>query len=584
MPARNMINLIFTVIAVISHSVHGSLQITDHEFPLMHYTKLISEEHFTPGRPLVVVLPLAEEVSSNKEVGYLIKELHTSDRWPILVYNVSYNVNGIMYTEILQHGSYIILISETCALWEYRIPSFWQQLYELSVDTSTGLSWNPRAKFIVPVMSNCTQFDNTYISKLILEHLWLHEVMNATVLFLKSNELTVKDLQHNTTDSAQGPYVELHTGNPYEHSNRCSAAKGTVGVKVFTVRNLRDIRKSEIFRGYFDKNFYGCPIHVHIGELPLPVYSTRQNWYNNSKHQYFYFEERDFELVRVIGKALNMSPHNVRHLGGKDMEHLKDIPIIFVGINPRIYHTFAISMEYTHSYLPIGLLWYTPCAVKYQRWSRFFNIFSVNMWICFALSLVLAVITASCISNCGHKIHLHESNSYSNIFSVTTNIIAVSLSLSVNTQPRSAPLRLFFFCWVCYSVEISTVFQAYFTTFLVEPGYVEPIKTVEQMLASDMKFGFSEDFESFFNDTSDSTGSTILKNAVRCPTRDICFKWANDYQNFSTILSDFDKILWHAAGIWTYENDRPISCEIEYSGVETSGDALFVSKGSPLLE
>jgi hypothetical protein len=60
----------------------------------------------------------------------------------------------------------------------------------------------------------------------------------------------------------------------------------------------------------------------------------------------------------------------------------------------------------------------------------------------------------------------------------------------VNTQPRSAPLRLFFFCWVCYSFAISTVFQAYFTTFLIETGYEEPIKTVEQMLASDMKFGF----------------------------------------------------------------------------------------------
>jgi len=64
MTARNMIVLMFTFIAVISPSVHGSLQITNHEFPLMHYTKLISEEHFTAGPPLVVVLPLAEVFSS----------------------------------------------------------------------------------------------------------------------------------------------------------------------------------------------------------------------------------------------------------------------------------------------------------------------------------------------------------------------------------------------------------------------------------------------------------------------------------------------------------------------------------------
>jgi len=87
MSARTMIDLIFTVIAVISPSVHCSLAITDHEFPLMYYTKLISLENFTPGHPLLIMLPLAEEVSTNKEVEYLIQELHTSGRWPILVYN-----------------------------------------------------------------------------------------------------------------------------------------------------------------------------------------------------------------------------------------------------------------------------------------------------------------------------------------------------------------------------------------------------------------------------------------------------------------------------------------------------------------
>jgi hypothetical protein len=79
------------------------------------------------------------------------------------------------------------------------------------------------------------------------------------------------------------------------------------------------------------------------------------------------------------------------------------------------------------------------------------------MWICYALSLLLAVITVRCISNYEQKSHLHESKSYSNIFSVTSNIIAVVLSVSVNTQPRSAPLRLFFLCWVRCNVAISSV-------------------------------------------------------------------------------------------------------------------------------
>jgi hypothetical protein len=61
-----MIVLVFIVVTVISPIVYGPLPISEHEYPLMHYTKLISVEHFTVGRPLVIVLPLAEEDSTNK--------------------------------------------------------------------------------------------------------------------------------------------------------------------------------------------------------------------------------------------------------------------------------------------------------------------------------------------------------------------------------------------------------------------------------------------------------------------------------------------------------------------------------------
>jgi len=124
----------------------------------------------------------------------------------------------------------------------------------------------------------------------------------------------------------------------------------------------------------------------------------------------------------------------------------------------KLLSFYEIRFDGIYTQLPhCTLCHYTLCALKYQRWSHIFNIFSVDMWICFALSLVLVVNTVRCISNYGHKSHLHQSKSYINIFSVTANIIAVSLSVSVSTQPRSAPLRLFFFCWVCYSIAVSSV-------------------------------------------------------------------------------------------------------------------------------
>ena len=266
------------------------------------------------------------------------------------------------------------------------------------------------------------------------------------------------------------------------------------------------------------------------------------------------------------------------------VEEHKGQPFIFVGRFPGVNPAFDNFSEYTRSYLTIRLVWYTPCAVRYERVSRFFKIFSVDMWICFALSLVLAVITVRCISNYAHKSHLRESKSYSNILSVTANIIAVLLSVSVSTQPRSAPLRLFFFCWVCYSVAISTVFQAYLTTFLIEPGYEEPIKTVEQMLNSEMNFGFRGIYKILFPDTSDTVDSEIFENAVECSDEYTCLKWASIYQNISTILTDLNIEIDCGKKKWTDENNRPLLCELEDSAVRTLHYAILVRYRSPFFE
>jgi hypothetical protein len=433
--------LIFIVVTLNPFTVHGSLQITDNKYPLMHYTKLISEKHFTAGRPLVILLATAKEDSTNNEVGYLIEELHTSGRWPILVYDFSCNKKLNMYTEIYQHGSYIILVSGTCKEGEEYISRFKQETYELSVDDKTWLSWNPRTKIVVSVISNCTHLDNTHISRAILSNLWNFGVINVIVLFLRSNEHSGNDLQQNTTDSAQGTYLELHTWYPYENSKRCNPAQGTVPVKVLTVRDFGEIRKRDIFKKYFGKNLHGCPLNVHVEIKPPFVYPPKIIWEKESGYQDVYEDGMEIDLLKMIGYSLNMS---------LDIEDSNRIAFrnttasLYVGG----YGTYPSALDYiteqTRSYLNLRFVWYTPCAVKYQRWNRFFDIFSVDMWICFALSLVLAVITVKCISHYGQIAHFHESKSYSKAFTVTAIIISVVLSVSVSTQPRSAPLRLFF--------------------------------------------------------------------------------------------------------------------------------------------
>jgi hypothetical protein len=112
-------------------TVCASIQIIS-RCSLIHYTRLISEEHFDDGPPFAIVLPIAEENATNWEVAYLIEEIHTTGRWPILVY-VSSNMNGHMYSDTNKHGAYIILILGPCEDWQAYISRFQQQVYEMSV-------------------------------------------------------------------------------------------------------------------------------------------------------------------------------------------------------------------------------------------------------------------------------------------------------------------------------------------------------------------------------------------------------------------------------------------------------------------
>jgi hypothetical protein len=128
------------------------------------------------------------------------------------------------------------------------------------------------------------------------------------------------------------------------------------------------------------------------------------------------------------------------------------------------------------------------------------------------------------------------------------------------------------------------VFQAYLTTFLIEPGYEEPIRTVEQMLKSEKIFGFYRLYDVFFTNISDPAGSAIIKDAVKCTDESTCFIWAAVYHNISAPIRDLDVDIYRARGEWTDKNSRPLLCELDSGVVRTIRFAILYKKGIAFFE
>jgi hypothetical protein len=113
---------------------------------------------------------------------------------------------------------------------------------------------------------------------------------------------------------------------------------------------------------------------------------------------------------------------------------------------------------------------------------------------------------------------------------------------------------------------------------------MEPIKTVEQMLNSEMKFGLTPRYKRLFPDTSNTLDSAIIKDAVEIADESTCFIWAALYHNISTALNDLHLGIHQGKELWGDENNRPLLCELEDGFIRAIDFTIAVTKRSPFLE
>ena len=64
------------------------------------------------------------------------------------------------------------------------------------------------------------------------------------------------------------------------------------------------------------------------------------------------------------------------------------------------------------------------------------------------------------------------------------------MAVYVPQQPTNSSLRVFFFLYVCFCFAIGNVFQAFFVSYLVEPKYEKKIETLDELLNSDLVYGY----------------------------------------------------------------------------------------------
>ena len=209
--------------------------------------------------------------------------------------------------------------------------------------------------------------------------------------------------------------------------------------------------------------------------------------------------------------------------------------------------------------------------------------FFLSVWLSIGLLLLVTTVVFWCAGNGPYRSVCRETQTYRSLSKCFQNICAVFVGVSVPQQPTSSSLRVFFFLYVCFCFAISTVFQAFFVSYLLEPTYEKKLETLAFLLNSDVVYGYLP-FINFVQGTVDYSEAVAYfeqkKQKEDCSDLRKCVERLITKRDIATITSPF--FATYVAREMGIVDVGKILCPLDETLV--SGSAVFIfKKGNPLL-
>jgi hypothetical protein len=158
---------------------------------------------------------------------------------------------------------------------------------------------------------------------------------------------------------------------------------------------------------------------------------------------------------------------------------------------------------------------------------------------------------------------------------------SIFTGVSVPEMPKTWKLRIFFLIYVCYCFAISTVFQAFYTSFLVEPGYGKKIETVDDLLESNVDYGFNDAMQFGLGSMSyEEQNSFPSSRRQDCNHLEECTKRIANNDQLCTISATH--VTQYIAGEIGIREFSKCLCTLK-DNLFTTGFVFLLNNGSPFL-
>jgi hypothetical protein len=535
----------------------------------------IAEQRFPPGGVLLVSFPAAANESSQRtrqlqcrlgnqfsdpHIEYdLLQELNEQRQWTIDIHTAGSIIDD-NYNYGYKYHSYLIL-SRTDM----------KELADRLNDLQSIESWNSRARFLVLILGNIFDTSQQELLVTVRDMFWdSYRVCDILVLVP-----VLVPGSHDISKNAVPLYAfDGYSWYPYSSQTQRVDSLDIIHVHRFIWENNMKLSESDIFREKnIHRNFHGCPISV---SSPLKSYSWSGN---NHTLVYSYYE---MDVLYLVCEILNLTVDH-RPPAPLDVENVINIVTavqdVILGISELVVGDIPIDqrinlyLDNTHPHEFHEYRWFVPCGRHLSRIGIMSRIFSYQVWIVSFLSFCMTVILIWFLSKNFSVNNRQECVKYKKISGCITNLWAVTLGVSVPQKPRTKFVRILFALFVVHSYAMNTVYQIFFTSFLVDPGTARQILSLEELLESGIEYGYVAHWDFTFNTSDDMTHRKIMLGRSNCTDRLYCFGRVDVLGDFAYFDSD------EAKNMYLSKEKNGRLCAIE-DGYVVLKFAMYLEKGS----
>ncbi|KAJ9580336.1 hypothetical protein L9F63_003971 [Diploptera punctata] len=486
------------IVALLSSSIEAGYTDGINKSSFQTFFKSVLLDKFTTRGPVLISLPaeVEEHIPNYLNVDdtpitlqwiqdMIFQVVSDISLWPMLV--MQSQMQELFDVPKVRNNGYILLVNS-------HTEEFKDNLTQTLDGLQSTLSWNSRAKFMV-IALGISDVRSEELAHAVLSTLKSYENVTDAVLFVVSdnaewnNSLVLTGNVNITISNKTFPTIYVYSLFPF-FDGRCNENY----VKLLGKWGSDDFNNTTMF-DYFPpkipKDFMGCTLR--IGSFGIEPLLTKEHCTKCGEETSFVIKGIGVEIPHIFAKNMNFTVHFLEPVMDLDQElFINEIVKLMngdedmlVGAIPILNQMMMLADLSAPVFLDV-LKFHVPCPNPVDKMKRIMSLFSLSTWLCLGLVPILVAVVFWTLSNIPeHNVNFTAFNMISRCFIAAW---AVLLGVSVPRMPLSLRMRCLFIIYVWYCFAISTVFQAFFTTYIVEPGYESSLHTVDDVVETGLVF------------------------------------------------------------------------------------------------